>query len=153
MLDVLTAIQSNMLNVRTWNMILLAALSLPSNRCLPLILAHFHAFSFSYYTSLDPRLFMAAEQQGSGDVDISNISRACVSIKLWLLVIQKAAQPSELDTGGSRREHLEISGTEMVWNELWPPFEAIVNVLSRDGSAANSLVSCRGVAVCELVDR
>ena len=74
-----------------------------------------------------------SEGQALSDIESSVISRAYISMKLWLLSVQRAV------AGGSGPRTL-IQGCQMIWNELWPPFECVVISLLQSNSAANSLV-------------
>ncbi|KIP09568.1 hypothetical protein PHLGIDRAFT_67270 [Phlebiopsis gigantea 11061_1 CR5-6] len=128
------------LGVRTWNMILLASLSVNDSKSCVILLRYFSAFSTAYYASLEPLQATAFDNPGlASDIEPSIISRAYISLKLWLLVVHKSATFDE-GTGASSQEDLSIQGCRMVWNELWPPFESVVLNLHQNNVAANSLL-------------
>lgn len=60
----------------------------------------------------------------------SDINHAYIAIKLWLLLAQRKSQT---DNGGN-------ATALMVWNELWPPFEAMIGVLEVDFQLGMSMV-------------
>ena len=63
--------------------------------------------------------------QSGASVDSADINYAYIAIKLWLLLAQKK---SELDASGN----VIFAST---WNELWPPFEHLVNTLENQFEA------------------
>ncbi|EKM55576.1 uncharacterized protein PHACADRAFT_256290 [Phanerochaete carnosa HHB-10118-sp] len=132
-------LENNPLGVRTWNAIVLAGLSVNGSQSPSLLLRYFHAFVLPYYTSLEP-LQAISEHQGLGDVESNQISRAYIAIKLWLLVVLRLLGSG---LGTSSEESTDIASLHqcrMVWNELWPPFEAVVINLLHVHGAANSLL-------------
>lgn len=126
--------------MRTWNVIVLAALSLNGSQCPSLLLRYFHAFIVSYYNSLEPLQAVASEYLGLGDVESSHISRAYIAIKLWLIAVLRSLTSSP----GAPSEGSDVANLNQcrtVWNELWPPFEAVVTNLLHTNGAANALVN------------
>lgn len=127
-------------------MIVLATLSVNGSQSPSLLLRYFHAFVLSYYNSLEP-LQAISEHQGLGEVESSHISRAYIAIKLWLLIVLKSLSSGP---GTPREEETDIASLHQcrtVWNELWPPFEAVVINLLHAHGAANSLVSCHRASI------
>ena len=121
-------------------MILLAALSMSERRCCGIISRYFSAFISPYYVALEPLQMVTSGHAAPGDVEPSIVSRAFISIKLWLLVIHKSSMVDQT-AGTSAQEESSTQGCNMVWNELWPPFEAVVVNLLQTNTATNSLVS------------
>lgn len=60
----------------------------------------------------------------------TDINHAYIAIKLWLLLAQRT---SSAGNGGN-------ATALMVWNELWPPFEAMISVLETDFQLGMSMV-------------
>lgn len=111
------------------------------SRCASLLLQQFHSFSHAYYVSLMPGPPAAPEYETLDDVEIS---RAYIAIKLWFLLSRKASEKSgmEFDTTGQLdTQDAEASSARMIWNQLWPPFEMVLQALESDSRATSSLVS------------
>jgi hypothetical protein len=123
-------------------MIVLAALSMDNMFSCSSLLPCFPVFVQAYYAALDSLQPGVSEIQGLGDIDFNSISRAYISLKLWLLLAQKSSPIDGIeDSPNGPNAHALIRGCRMVWNELWPPFEGVVISLLQTNSAANSLVS------------
>ncbi|KAF7363482.1 hypothetical protein MSAN_01004100 [Mycena sanguinolenta] len=109
------------LAVRSWNLIVLAALlDSSSNQQIAPIFDLLSAFSMAHHAVL--RAYTQQGAIGSLDSATTDINHAYIAIKLWLLLAQKKSQT---DNGGN-------ATALMVWNELWPPFEAMIGVLEAD---------------------
>ena len=121
-------------------MVLLAALSIADGRCCVMLFHYFAAFISPYYIALEPLQTTSSDYTPRGDAEPSIVSRAFISIKLWLLVAHKSSSYNH-GTGSSAQEELSTQGCNMIWNELWPPFEAVVVNLLQTNTATNSLVS------------
>ena len=124
--------------VRAWNLVVLAALAEKTNRPARILLDYFQPFSQAYSASLSAYQY---SEYASQDVAHVDISRAYASIKLWLLLSQKAAMVSEDDTINAQIQRDEGDCSKMVWNDLWPPFESVVVAVETD--AQNGLISVR----------
>ncbi|KAJ6502509.1 hypothetical protein C8R45DRAFT_976826 [Mycena sanguinolenta] len=109
------------LAVRSWNLIVLAALLDNSgNQQITPIFDLLSAFSMAHHAVL--RAYTQQGAIGSLDSATTDINHAYIAIKLWLLLAQRKSQT---DNGGN-------ATALMVWNELWPPFEAMISVLEAD---------------------
>lgn len=75
-------------------------------------------FSATYFKILWPYIKPAVSVSDSATTDIN---QAYLAIKLWLMIARQ--------TGDTRRGEQTY---DMVWNELWPPFEGIINVLETE---------------------
>ncbi|KAI0797914.1 hypothetical protein C8Q75DRAFT_845203 [Abortiporus biennis] len=132
---VLGRLAKSQVAVRAWNIIMLAALSSPSNKAAKILFNHFHAFSLSYSKSLSSYQLSECESQ---DLVHADISRAYASIKLWLLLSRKAAMHNPFDDVQQTSSYSDESSTSRrVWNELWPPFETVVISLEMDAQVGN----------------
>lgn len=96
-------------------------------QCCKLLLAHFRTYTRVYYATFN-----------RADVDIS---RAYVAVKLWLLLARQSALSDEGDfnTTGKYIDR-ETTTALTIWNELWPPLEAVASTLEQDAIAANMTV-------------
>ncbi|KAK0483676.1 hypothetical protein IW261DRAFT_1464504 [Armillaria novae-zelandiae] len=109
----------HIMTIRAWNVLILAALMDPSENWITLMYMQLPTFSSAYQATLRGYL-----QAGTSPPDsaITDINHAYVAIKLWLMLAQKRA---------AKEEEGSISAF-MVWNELWPPFESLVNVFEAE---------------------
>ena len=105
-----------------------------------MLIRHFPAFVTSYFVSLEPLQIVSSDQIALGDVEPSIVSRAYISMKLWLLAGHSSSRIA-LGRDMDIQVDSNIHGRRMVWNELWPPFETVVLNLHHSNSAANSVVS------------
>ncbi|KAJ7685226.1 hypothetical protein DFH06DRAFT_1157872 [Mycena polygramma] len=105
------------LAVRSWNLIVLAVL-LDNSGTAPVtpMFDLLSAFSTIHHTVL------RAYAQTAIDSATTDINHAYIAIKLWLLLAQRK---SMTDNAGN-------TTALTVWNELWPPFEAMIGVLETD---------------------
>ena len=137
------------MNVRGWNILLLTALGRDSSRCASLLLQNFYVFTLAYYTSLTPGSPAAPDYVALDDIDIS---RAYITIKLWLILARKVAQGGEVnefDTEGTTEtEEGEAASITMIWNQLWPLFEIVLLALEHEGRAGSALVSLQNLSCC-----
>jgi hypothetical protein len=85
------------------------------------------AFSATHHAVLRAYTQSAISPSESATTDINH---AYIAIKLWLLLAQRK---SSTDDGGN-------ATALMVWNELWPPFEAMIGVLETDFQMGMSMV-------------
>ena len=106
------------MTIYTWDILLIGALSLNT-----------------YHT---PSILDSPDAQDHAHADISY---AYASIKLWLLLARKAAaeQPAVSASGGL--QDFEGYTVKMVWNELWPPFESVIEAFEMDARAGSNSVS------------
>ncbi|KIY72162.1 hypothetical protein CYLTODRAFT_367962 [Cylindrobasidium torrendii FP15055 ss-10] len=111
--------------VRAWNMLLLAALTDPEERWVNLLYLQLPTFSMLHQHALRANFHGG----GAPDSAIADINYAYASIKLWLLIAQKR----------SAREGDHPTTALMVWNELWPPFEGVVNMFETEVQAGLSV--------------
>ena len=114
--------------VRAWNVVLIAALMDPTESRIQLIYRQLPTFSLAHTGALRGYF-----QAGTSPPDsaIADINHAYISIKLWLLLAQRYT------TRGEENSVPALS----VWNELWPPFECLVNMFEAEVRAGLSVVS------------
>ncbi|KAJ7172446.1 hypothetical protein C8R46DRAFT_1161868 [Mycena filopes] len=109
------------LGVRSWNLIVLAVLLDNSNNQIVPMFDLLSAFSAAHHAVL--RAYTQAALNVADST--TDINHAYVAIKLWLLLAQ-------------RKETLTAL---MVWNELWPPFEAMIGILETDFQLGMSMTT------------
>ncbi|KAK7019346.1 hypothetical protein R3P38DRAFT_2978554 [Favolaschia claudopus] len=109
------------LAVRSWNVIVLAVLlDTSSNQQTVSIMFDFlSAFSMTHHAVLRAYTQTAVSMAESATSDINH---AYIAIKLWLLLAHRKSQTD--DSGNAT--------ALTVWNELWPPFEAVISALEAD---------------------
>ncbi|KAH7914698.1 hypothetical protein BJ138DRAFT_1143394 [Hygrophoropsis aurantiaca] len=111
--------------VRTWNIILLAVLSDPSRKHALMVFSQLPAFLPPYYRCLGTYVQAGATLESAA----ADIEHAYTGLKLWLLLAQSL---SEKTTGLSGNQ--DINPTRRIWNELWPPFETLVDIFRADSA-------------------
>jgi hypothetical protein len=123
-------------------MLVLAALSNPADTWASMLFVHFSIFSTAYYSSL--KLYIHAGVSPP-DAAAADISHAYAAIKLWLLLTQKKAiqlnGTPKLQSVSSAREDSGNIAAFMIWNELWPHFESLVNVFEVEAQFGTVSVS------------
>ncbi|KAK0210802.1 hypothetical protein DFS33DRAFT_1251098 [Desarmillaria ectypa] len=119
--SVMTRVRSSRhyMTVRAWNVLVLSALMDPSENWITLMYMQLPTFSSAYQATLRGYLQACPSPPESA---ITDINHAYVAIKLWLMLAQKRAV---------KEDEGSISAF-MVWNELWPPFESLVNVFEAE---------------------
>ncbi|CDO71214.1 hypothetical protein BN946_scf184863.g9 [Trametes cinnabarina] len=136
----LGSLGKNSMTVRVWNILLIGALPRTSTMTATLLFQHFPFFTLAYSTSLSPY----GTPSGSDGPDAqdrahADISYAYASIKLWLLLARKiAGEQSSVAPSGALQDN-EGAAAKMIWNELWPPFENVVNAFEADVRAGKNL--------------
>lgn len=115
------------LGVRSWNILLLAVLLDNSGNQTTPMFDLLSAFSAIHHAVLRAYTQSAINPVESATTDINH---AYIAIKLWLLLAQRKC----LAGNGGNATPL------MVWNELWPPFEAMIGVLETDFQLGMSMV-------------
>ncbi|KAF5365590.1 hypothetical protein D9758_003325 [Tetrapyrgos nigripes] len=105
-------------NLRAWNVLVLAVLLDPSETWISSMFYQLDAFSVVYHAALRGHTNSA---HGMPDSAITDINHAYIAIKLWMMLAQKKA--SKEGTG-----NVDALTT---WNELWPPFERLVNLFEQ----------------------
>ncbi|KIJ69367.1 hypothetical protein HYDPIDRAFT_36436 [Hydnomerulius pinastri MD-312] len=110
--------------LRAWNIMLLAALSDSSGKHDTLLLAQFDGFLSPYYKTLGVYVHARIPPPETAAADIEH---AYIALKSWLLLIHKLSP---------EREAVDPRGelTKRIWNELWPPFESMVELFQPTGS-------------------
>ena len=71
----------------------------------------------------------------------ADISYAYASIKLWLLLARKTAAEQPVVGASGDLQDFEGFTAKMVWNELWPPFESVIEAFEMDARAGSNSVS------------
>lgn len=140
-----SAPQQQPATLRLWNMLVLAALHNGRNRSAAVVFEYFSIFSLAYSHALGAyqRPQQLLDPQDSAHIEISSVY---VAIKLWLLLVRKAAlQYKELRHNEQNQLDVlqdgEVMATKMVWNELWPPYGRIMSILEADARVGNISVS------------
>ncbi|KAJ6596919.1 hypothetical protein DFH09DRAFT_972654 [Mycena vulgaris] len=117
------------LGVRSWNILILAVLlDNSADQIIPMFNL-LSAFSVTHHAVL--RAYTQSAIGPSSESATTDINHAYIAIKLWLLLAQRK---SATDNGGN-------ATALMVWNELWPPFEAMIGVLEADFQMGMSMTT------------
>ncbi|KAH7926319.1 hypothetical protein BV22DRAFT_1063234 [Leucogyrophana mollusca] len=114
--------------VRAWNILLLASLADPSRKHATTLFSQFSAFTLPYYRSLGGYVQAGTTPSESAAVDIEH---AYIALKLWLILAQLLSSTSV--EASVPQENARVDATRRVWNELWPPFETLVDIFRTDG--------------------
>ncbi|KAG1803828.1 uncharacterized protein HD556DRAFT_1226659 [Suillus plorans] len=105
--------------VRAWNILLLGVLSDSADTHIRVLLPQLNAFTPAYYKCLGTYVLEGTTPSESA---VADVEHAFISLKLWLLLAQMPlANPTR-----------ESPSVKVIWNELWPPFEALVNLFKAD---------------------
>ncbi|TFK42558.1 hypothetical protein BDQ12DRAFT_676416 [Crucibulum laeve] len=103
------------LSVRSWNILVLAALKEHTQEWATMLTPHLPVLSNAYFNAL--RTYIQGGFSPS-ETTMTDINHAYIAIKLWLMLVQKASTNSDGELAAFS-----------VWNELWPPFECLVNIV------------------------
>lgn len=121
--------RSRLRSMRAWNILAITALADGADGSWAIqLFKQLKAFSVTYFNAL------SSYTKPSGlvlDMALADINQADVAIKLWLVLAKKFENSCQF------RE----SVYDTVWNELWPPFEAIIDVLEMETQDSVSSVS------------
>ncbi|KAI0703614.1 hypothetical protein BC835DRAFT_1483812 [Cytidiella melzeri] len=129
-------LQQHPIDIRTWNLILLAAVR-QNNSATRLLLGHFRSFTRIYNSSLNQ--------------DEVAISKAYIAVKLWIVLARQSgiSEEENFNTTGDSVDVENIT-TMMIWSELWPPLEAVVTSLEQHGSSSNLMALTLG-SIADLI--
>jgi hypothetical protein len=118
-----------MITLRTWNVLLLSALQQePRDEAwLSTLFAQFNAFVALY------RSVLRNVGDSATDSFVIDINHAYLAVKLWLICAFHRGQHQ--DQGDTP--------TLIVWNQLWAPFEGLVNGYEKEVRIGVSSVSVR----------
>jgi hypothetical protein len=105
--------------VRAWNILLLGVLSDSADTHIQVLLPQLNVFTPAYYRCLGTYVLEGTMPSESAVVDVEH---AFIALKLWLLLAQ-------MPLANLTRESYSVKA---IWNELWPPFEALVNLFQAD---------------------
>lgn len=115
--------------MRAWNILAIAALSDKADTIWPTqLFKQLKAFSATHFNALSPYIYPAGPVS---DLASADFNQGYVGIRLWLMLAKRSED--------ARR--IEEPVYDSVWNELWPPFEGIVNVLEAEAQNGVSPVS------------
>lgn len=118
------------MSVRVWNTLALVALMEPSASWPEMIFDQLHSCSYAHRTTLRIHVHPGTI---SLEMTMADINHAYITIKLWMMLAQKVSVNSQASDLASFA----------VWNELWPPFEGLVDALETEGRAGLSAVSAK----------
>lgn len=132
------------MTVRAWDILLIGALSRPSGTAATVLLKYFTAFTLAYSTSLNPyHTPSVLDSPDTQDRAHADISYAYASMKLWLLLARKTAVEQPVVGASGSLQDIEGFAVKMIWNELWPPFESVLEAFEMDARAGNHSVSAQ----------
>ncbi|KAG0707722.1 hypothetical protein DFH29DRAFT_594927 [Suillus ampliporus] len=105
--------------VRAWNILLLGVLSDSADTHIRVLLEQLNVFTPAYYKCLGTYVHEGTTPSESA---VADVEHAFIALKLWLLLAQ-------MPLVNSTRESPSV---KVIWNELWPPFEALVDLFKAD---------------------
>ncbi|KAG1827253.1 uncharacterized protein BJ212DRAFT_1256361 [Suillus subaureus] len=105
--------------VRAWNILLLGVLSDSADTHIRVLLPQLNVFTPAYYKCLGTYVLEGTTPSESA---VADVEHAFIALKLWLLLAQ-------MPLANLTRESPSVKA---IWNELWPPFEALVNLFKVD---------------------
>ncbi|KAF9454513.1 hypothetical protein P691DRAFT_770412 [Macrolepiota fuliginosa MF-IS2] len=121
-------------SMRAWNILAIAALSDNANNFwVTQLFKQLKSFSTMYFSALWPYMKSPGSVPDSATADIN---QAYLAIKLWLVIARQSEEAHQVG-------ELVYSS---VWNELWPPFESIVNVLETEAQTGVSPIMAGFIA-------
>ncbi|KAG1878063.1 hypothetical protein DFJ58DRAFT_648717 [Suillus subalutaceus] len=105
--------------VRAWNILLLGVLSDSADTHIRVLLPQLNVFTPAYYKCLGTYVLEGTTPSESA---VADVEHAFIALKLWLLLAQMPLANLTRDS----------PSVKAIWNELWPPFEALVNLFKAD---------------------
>ncbi|KAG6890677.1 hypothetical protein C0995_005049 [Termitomyces sp. Mi166 len=108
------------LRVRSWSILVIAALLEQKENWYAGLFAQLSGFSNAYHGSI------RAYSQGIGtdsESAVIDLNYTYIAIKLWILLASKVSGSGDV---------VEDSQILAVWNELWPPFEGLIHQFELD---------------------
>ncbi|KAG2034905.1 hypothetical protein BDR03DRAFT_900655 [Suillus americanus] len=105
--------------VRAWNILLLGVLSNSADTHIRMLLPQLNVFTPAYYRCLGTYVLEGTTPSESA---VADVEHAFIALKLWLLLAQMPLANLTRDS----------PSVKAIWNELWPPFEALVNLFKAD---------------------
>ncbi|KAG2078289.1 hypothetical protein BDR04DRAFT_1131999 [Suillus decipiens] len=112
--------------VRAWNILLLGVLSDPGDTHIQVLLSQLNVFTPAYYKCLGTYVLEGTTPSESAMADVEH---AFIALKLWLLLAQMPLTNLTAESPSSKA----------IWNELWPPFEALVHLFEVDSVSEDLL--------------
>lgn len=127
-------------SIRVWNLISLAGLRSADPNVATRLLALLPNFVMVYVSLLRLPLSDVSNESAA-----PNVNHAFASVKLWMLIARKSCMETSVhDTTGN--DTLDSDGAERrVWNELWPPFERLIQSFISDPDGEMPASSCLAV--------
>ncbi|KAG1891051.1 hypothetical protein F4604DRAFT_1566337 [Suillus subluteus] len=105
--------------VRAWNILLLGVLSDSADTHIRVLLPQLNVFTPAYYKCLGTYVLEGTTPSESA---VADVEHAFIALKLWLLL-------AHMPLANLTRDSPSVKA---IWNELWPPFEALVNLFKAD---------------------
>ncbi|KAG6832128.1 hypothetical protein H0H87_002440 [Tephrocybe sp. NHM501043] len=107
------------LKVRTWSILAIAALQEQQETWYTGLFAQLPSFSYAYHGSI------RAYCQGSNNSDsaVTDLNHAYIAVKLWVLLAYRISGSGDI---------IQDSQTFNVWNEMWPPFQELIDRFELD---------------------
>lgn len=97
-----------------------------------MLFSHLSSFSYAYHAVLRPYA-QPGPNPNTVEPSTADVNHTFIGMKLWIMLAQKAAVANN---AGDLNPF-------SVWNELWPPFEGLIDVFELEVRAGQSLVSSR----------
>ncbi|KAL0946866.1 hypothetical protein HGRIS_013032 [Hohenbuehelia grisea] len=125
------------LGVRGWNIMAFAALSDQSGVWAKTVLDQVQTFSIVHHAALRSVVL----SNGPLDAARTDINYAYIAIKLWILLTKMV----------SKKEDVDWTTWLRVWNQLWFPFQSLLNLLEDEVTAESTLATVTWSSVAELI--
>jgi hypothetical protein len=128
------------LTIRSWNILVLAALQESQEDYTSLIYTQFSKFSNIYSVLLKTYVYSGISSSVTATTDVNQIH---IAIKLWLMLAHSMAILAKNGEGSVSK----------VWNELWPLYEGFLNVLETEAQVGQypTLISLASTSVADLL--
>jgi hypothetical protein len=111
---------------------MLTALKSKSTVFASILCSHFQSFTSIFQTSLRHYVQFGSNPQ---DFAAADINRAFVAVKLWILVTEMLDGFTQVEKSKEDEQQFDFTtgnhgSVMLIWNELWPPFESLVNLFA-----------------------
>ncbi|KAF9482782.1 hypothetical protein BDN70DRAFT_800871 [Pholiota conissans] len=128
------------LTLRSWNILLLITLQNMDDDWQTMIYDNFHSFTSVYSTML--RQYVSSGLS-SAAMATTDINQAHIALRLWLM----------LGHSISTIIHNGETVVTGIWNQLWPPFEGLLNVLETEARVGlnPAVISLASTSVADLL--
>ncbi|KAF9533011.1 hypothetical protein CPB83DRAFT_806739 [Crepidotus variabilis] len=127
-----------LLNIRSWNVLLLVALQEEKDDWLSLLHSHFNAFSHTFSSMMRSYSNSGISSPAAAATDVN---QAHIAMKLWLML------------ANLRSWHGGETIIAAIWNELWASYESFLDVVETEAQVGlyPTLISLAATSVADLL--